>query len=102
MSEGVGIDLLLLSWSDEEVSLLIQRVDCVTSYLFDSNWCPRQESNLYLPLRRGPFYPLNYEDEPGLRSVDCKCRAGGYLVRWRMASSSPLMVSGNMCWCTIS
>ena len=23
---------------------------------------PRQESNLYLPLRRGPFYPLNYGD----------------------------------------
>ena len=23
-------------------------------------WPPRQESNLYLPLRRRPFYPLNY------------------------------------------
>lgn len=23
-------------------------------------WSPRQESNLYLTLRRGPFYPLNY------------------------------------------
>ena len=25
------------------------------------NWCPRQESNLYLRLRRSPFYPLNYD-----------------------------------------
>lgn len=25
-------------------------------------WCPWQESNLHLPLRRGPFYPLNYRD----------------------------------------
>ena len=23
---------------------------------------PRQESNLYLALRRRPFYPLNYEE----------------------------------------
>lgn len=23
-------------------------------------WRSRQESNLYLPLRRRPFYPLNY------------------------------------------
>jgi hypothetical protein len=23
-------------------------------------WSRRQESNLYLPLRRRPFYPLNY------------------------------------------
>src|SRR5437899_6962663 len=28
-------------------------------------WCPRQESNLYLSLRRTPFYPLNYEDKSG-------------------------------------
>jgi hypothetical protein len=26
-------------------------------------WCLRQESNLYLSLRRTPFYPLNYEDD---------------------------------------
>ena len=26
-------------------------------------WCLRQESNLYLPLRRRPFYPLNYGGE---------------------------------------
>ena len=25
-----------------------------------SNWCPRQESNLHLRLRRSPFCPLNY------------------------------------------
>lgn len=26
-------------------------------------WYPQQESNLHLPLRRGLFYPLNYEDK---------------------------------------
>ena len=26
-------------------------------------WCLRQESNLYLALRRRPFYPLNYGGE---------------------------------------
>lgn len=26
-------------------------------------WCPRQESNLHLSLRRAPFYPLNYKDK---------------------------------------
>ncbi len=32
-----------------------------------SRWRPDQESNLDLPLRRRPFYPLNYrgaDDEP--------------------------------------
>lgn len=28
---------------------------------FDLSWPLRQESNLYLTLRRGPFYPLNYK-----------------------------------------
>ena len=28
-------------------------------------WRPRQESNLYLPLRRGLFYPLNHGAAPG-------------------------------------
>src|SRR6186713_2753369 len=28
-------------------------------------WSRRQESNLYLPLRRRPFYPLNYGEVPG-------------------------------------
>ncbi len=28
----------------------------------EMRWCLRQESNLYLSLRRTPFYPLNYED----------------------------------------
>ena len=35
----------------------------VTSVLYGvarSRWSRRQESNLYLPLRRRPFYPLNY------------------------------------------
>ncbi len=28
--------------------------------LWEGNWSPRQESNLYLALRRRLFYPLNY------------------------------------------
>src|SRR5436190_9244469 len=31
-------------------------------------WSRRQESNLYLPLRRRPFYPLNY-GERGAESM---------------------------------
>ena len=32
-------------------------------------WSRRQESNLYLPLRRRPFYPLNYgEQGPAARA----------------------------------
>jgi hypothetical protein len=33
------------------------------------NWSPRQESNLYLTLRRHPFYPLNYEELVALAIV---------------------------------
>ena len=35
---------------------------------YGGKWSPRQESNLYLPLRRRPFYPLNYGEikEPGI------------------------------------
>ena len=33
-------------------------------------WSPQQESNLYLTLRRGPFYPLNYKGtQPAIVSV---------------------------------
>lgn len=32
------------------------------------SWYPQQESNLYLALRRGLFYPLNYEDRKIARS----------------------------------
>ncbi len=52
-----------------------------------SMWCPRQESNLYLPLRRGPFYPLNYGDS-GARlyaarppRFGARCAANG--ATWR-------------------
>ncbi len=30
--------------------------------------CPYQESDLDLPLRRQPFYPLNYKDKHSVRS----------------------------------
>ena len=30
-----------------------------------NRWSPRQESNLYLALRRRSFYPLNYEETWG-------------------------------------
>ena len=33
-------------------------------------WSPRQESNLYLTLRRHPFYPLNYEEDGALYGLD--------------------------------
>ena len=36
-------------------------------------WYHRQESNLYLRLRRSPFYPLNY----GGLGLDCNCRGSG-------------------------
>ena len=32
-------------------------------------WCLRQESNLYLALRRRSFYPLNYGGMSALHSV---------------------------------
>ncbi len=35
-------------------------------------WSRRQESNLYLPLRRRPFYPLNY-DERGAKKGEWSC-----------------------------
>ncbi len=40
-------------------------------------WSPRQESNLYLPLRRRPFYPLNYEESSGARSGPKRKAAAG-------------------------
>ncbi len=36
-------------------------------------WSPRQESNLYLALRRHSFYPLNYEEDA---AGDCRGCAG--------------------------
>ncbi len=51
-------------------------------------WSPRQESNLYLALRRRPFYPLNYG---GMR-VDFLMAAsgGGSWVRQTQIMSSEL------------
>jgi hypothetical protein len=39
-------------------------------------WSRRQESNLYLPLRRRPFYPLNY-GERAARILACGSGASG-------------------------
>ena len=58
------------------------------------SWSPRQESNLYLPLRRRPFYPLNYGEDGRIVPVF----PGTYLVSVRMASSRPLSDSGYMRW----
>ena len=41
-------------------------------------WSPRQESNLYLALRRHSFYPLNYEEAAG----DCRGWADRMPARW--------------------
>lgn len=38
-------------------------------------WSPRQESNLYLALRRRLFYPLNY-GESQVRAIAQKMRTG--------------------------
>ena len=46
-------------------SLVLSRLCFCTAYVLDSiaeSWSPRQESNLYLALRRHSFYPLNYEE----------------------------------------
>lgn len=42
-------------------------------------WCLRQESNLYLSLRRTPFYPLNYEDRMGMREAASPVRARDFI-----------------------
>ena len=42
------------------------------------NWHHRQESNLYLPLRRRLFYPLNYDGKSWLRGQDSNLRLPGY------------------------
>ena len=47
------------------VRLLRRRSRAHASMSYRCHWSRRQESNLYLPLRRRPFYPLNY----GERSV---------------------------------
>ncbi len=39
------------------------RATGISSTTCSSGWSPRQESNLYLALRRHSFYPLNYEEE---------------------------------------
>lgn len=36
------------------------RLSGQTSEVLEHDWSPRQESNLYLALRRRLFYPLNY------------------------------------------
>lgn len=40
---------------------------------WELRWSPRQESNLYLALRRRLFYPLNY-GESRVRDIACKKR----------------------------
>lgn len=54
-------------------------------------WSRRQESNLYLPLRRRPFYPLNYGERGGI--VPCRPHAAGaarYCQRQVQIASSEL------------
>ena len=40
----------------------IVRRKIILPNLGNNKLCPYQESNLDLPLRRQPFYPLNYKD----------------------------------------
>lgn len=41
-----------------------ERGSCASRKARDRRWSPRQESNLYLALRRHLFYPLNYGEDP--------------------------------------
>ena len=51
-------------------------------------WCLRQESNLYLALRRRSFYPLNYGGMSVLHSVvslaEVACRIAGSGALWTL------------------
>lgn len=50
-------------------------------------WSRRQESNLYLPLRRRPFYPLNYGEVGVLRGAILGPLVSGSPPRCRIRSS---------------
>ena len=47
-----------------EYKLAAERSEANQNSLTFPFWCPRQESNLYLRLRRPPVYPLTYEGRP--------------------------------------
>lgn len=51
-------------------------------------WSPRQESNLYLALRRHSFYPLNYEEDA---AGDCRGCAGALAARTGFRADCPRM-----------
>lgn len=53
-------------------------------------WSPRQESNLYLALRRRPFYPLNYGESRsrGARETAIVARRDGAGQKRRASASS--------------
>ena len=76
-SNGYGKQLLLLlvdeirveagkavvTGSNDNLSLAVNHMQPGTAFEVPSpvaDWRPRQESNLYLALRRRSFYPLNY------------------------------------------
>lgn len=58
VSLGIGRDaaLTVLPGKTEVSGIFLD----LLGRLETSSWSRRQESNLYLPLRRRPFYPLNY------------------------------------------
>src|SRR5205085_7847061 len=55
-------------------------------------WSRRQESNLYLPLRRRPFYPLNYGElgalGPGAQCKGSAAAASGASKRDRFRAAA--------------
>ena len=63
MSRGRMVGVLYQHWNDH----LLQCEQHVP--LRTLIWSRRQESNLYLPLRRRPFYPLNYGERGGGLSI---------------------------------
>lgn len=53
----------LLITQEKELQLAESKLVKTLKILQNHVWYPQQESNLHLPLRRGLFYPLNYEDK---------------------------------------
>ena len=58
-----NLDSELLITQEKELQLAESKLVKTLKKLQNHVWYPQQESNLHLPLRRGLFYPLNYEDK---------------------------------------
>lgn len=64
LTELVCLGLIVQRSSKKPRRTTAERGFCVGRNARDRRWSPRQESNLYLALRRHLFYPLNYGEDP--------------------------------------